>query len=186
MQKSNHFLILALILFSLSTFGQEKLNYKWWDPAETELPVIEGQFWGPEVKSTYDRLPERAEGVVRNAVWNLSRQSAGQWSFPGPLLAGRQHLWLLKDSYRHHSPNVDAAPGKTLDHAVPVDDIFADFDSIGPGNRTFMLAGIDLVGLAFGYCLIGSNPGSQLGFSLFEGNSGHGQLLQESCGRYYP
>jgi lysophospholipase L1-like esterase len=77
MQKSKYFLILALFLLSLPTFGQEKLNYKWWDPAETELPVIEGQFWGPETKSTYDRLPERAERVVRNAVWNLSRQSAG-------------------------------------------------------------------------------------------------------------
>jgi len=30
-----------------------------------------------EVKSPYDRLPARAEGVVRPAVWNLSRDSAG-------------------------------------------------------------------------------------------------------------
>src|SRR3954470_14367634 len=30
-----------------------------------------------DVKSPYDRLPERAEGVVPPAVWNLSRDSAG-------------------------------------------------------------------------------------------------------------
>jgi GDSL-like Lipase/Acylhydrolase family/N-terminus of Esterase_SGNH_hydro-type len=30
-----------------------------------------------DVKSPYDRLPERAEGVVRPEVWNLSRDSAG-------------------------------------------------------------------------------------------------------------
>src|SRR5215467_2094830 len=30
-----------------------------------------------DVKSPYDRLPARAEGVVPQAVWNLSRDSAG-------------------------------------------------------------------------------------------------------------
>lgn len=30
-----------------------------------------------DLKSPYDRLPARAEGVVREAVWNLSRNSAG-------------------------------------------------------------------------------------------------------------
>src|SRR4051794_1389758 len=30
-----------------------------------------------DVKSPYDRLPSKAEGVVRPEVWNLSRDSAG-------------------------------------------------------------------------------------------------------------
>lgn len=39
---------------------------------------VEGQGWAPDdLKSRYDRLPARAEGVVRDAVWNLSRHSAG-------------------------------------------------------------------------------------------------------------
>ncbi|MEM7601348.1 MAG: SGNH/GDSL hydrolase family protein [Verrucomicrobiota bacterium] len=39
---------------------------------------VEGQGWAPEVMtSRYDRLPAKAEGVVREAVWNLSRHSAG-------------------------------------------------------------------------------------------------------------
>ncbi|MFO0906550.1 MAG: SGNH/GDSL hydrolase family protein [Pirellulales bacterium] len=37
---------------------------------------LEGQGWR-DVKSPYDRLPARAEGQVRAAVWGLSQQSAG-------------------------------------------------------------------------------------------------------------
>lgn len=37
---------------------------------------LEGQAFG-DVKAPFDRLPGRADGVVRPAVWNLSRQSAG-------------------------------------------------------------------------------------------------------------
>ncbi len=45
----------------------------WYD---IQLLPIEGQGW-TETKSDYDRLPARAEGKVRSAVWNLSRHSAG-------------------------------------------------------------------------------------------------------------
>ncbi len=37
---------------------------------------VEGQGWR-ETKAPFDRLPAKAEGVVRDAVWNLSRHSAG-------------------------------------------------------------------------------------------------------------
>ncbi|MEM7370884.1 MAG: SGNH/GDSL hydrolase family protein [Bacteroidota bacterium] len=37
---------------------------------------IEGKGWA-QTKRYYDRLPAKAEGVVREAVWNLSRHSAG-------------------------------------------------------------------------------------------------------------
>jgi lysophospholipase L1-like esterase len=37
---------------------------------------VEGQAWS-DVARTYDRLPRRAEGIVRDKVWELSRQSAG-------------------------------------------------------------------------------------------------------------
>lgn len=37
---------------------------------------IEGQGW-TKTKATYDRLPAKAEGKVRSAVWSLSRHSAG-------------------------------------------------------------------------------------------------------------
>lgn len=37
---------------------------------------VEGQGWS-ETKAPYDRLPAKAEGVVRKPVWSLSRHSAG-------------------------------------------------------------------------------------------------------------
>jgi lysophospholipase L1-like esterase len=37
---------------------------------------VEGQGWR-DTKAPFDRLPARAKGVVRAAVWNLSRHSAG-------------------------------------------------------------------------------------------------------------
>ena len=37
---------------------------------------VEGKGW-TETKAPFDRLPAKAEGVVRTAVWGLSRQSAG-------------------------------------------------------------------------------------------------------------
>lgn len=37
---------------------------------------VEGKGWS-ETESFYDRLPAKAKGVVRSAVWGLSKQSAG-------------------------------------------------------------------------------------------------------------
>src|ERR1700687_3522785 len=37
---------------------------------------VEGQGW-KETKSPFDRLPAKAEEVVRKPVWDLSRHSAG-------------------------------------------------------------------------------------------------------------
>ena len=45
----------------------------WYD---LRLVDVEGRGW-TDTKAFYDRLPARAEGVVREAVWNLSRNSAG-------------------------------------------------------------------------------------------------------------
>jgi lysophospholipase L1-like esterase len=53
--------------------ADEKGSTLWYD---IKLLAIEGQGW-KETKSPYDRLPAKAEGVVRDAVWDLSRHSAG-------------------------------------------------------------------------------------------------------------
>ncbi len=45
----------------------------WYD---IQLLPIEGQGW-QETQSDYDRLPAKAEGQVRAAVWDLSQHSAG-------------------------------------------------------------------------------------------------------------
>ncbi len=45
----------------------------WYD---AKLLTVEGRGW-TETEAFYDRLPARAKGVVRDAVWGLSRCSAG-------------------------------------------------------------------------------------------------------------
>ncbi len=45
----------------------------WYD---VQLVGVEGRAWD-DTKSYFDRLPARAEGLVRPEVWNLSRHSAG-------------------------------------------------------------------------------------------------------------
>lgn len=52
---------------------QEQQELDWHNP---ESWGVEGRGFA-DTKSYYDRLPARAEGVVRDAVWNLSRQSSG-------------------------------------------------------------------------------------------------------------
>lgn len=74
----NLFFFFLLSLLPFITFSQEAQGLQWWDPIQHDFHTIEGQAWPEEVKAPYDRLPARAEGVVRNPVWNLSRHSAGQ------------------------------------------------------------------------------------------------------------
>jgi hypothetical protein len=51
----------------------EKDGTLWYD---IRLLDVEGQAW-KETAAPFDRLPAKAEGKVRDAVWNLSRNSAG-------------------------------------------------------------------------------------------------------------
>ena len=53
--------------------SQEQEGIRWFDVRQLG---VEGQGW-TENKSPYDRLPAKAEGKVRDAVWGLSRDSAG-------------------------------------------------------------------------------------------------------------
>ena len=53
--------------------SQEQEGIRWFDIRQLG---VEGQGW-TENKSLYDRLPAKAEGQVREAVWGLSRDSAG-------------------------------------------------------------------------------------------------------------
>jgi hypothetical protein len=66
-------------LFAADTIPPEKARKSnqdqtlWYD---IRLLGLEGQGWN-DVAAPFDRLPARAEGKVRDAVWHLSRQSAG-------------------------------------------------------------------------------------------------------------
>jgi len=64
----------ALVLAALALSTPLQADELTWTSAH-QL-TLEGQGWA-DVKSPFDRLPAKAEGVVRGAVWNLSRDSAG-------------------------------------------------------------------------------------------------------------
>ncbi len=77
----NKKLVLCFFLIcieSLIAVAQTPVEYVWWNPAQTDFPVIEGQAWtGKDIQNPYDRLPAIAEKSVRKEVWNLSHNSAG-------------------------------------------------------------------------------------------------------------
>lgn len=68
------------ILLALSTaqavFSQKPSQYRWWNPAENNFPVIQGQAWPKEVAEFYDRLPARARKDVSQSVWERSEDAA--------------------------------------------------------------------------------------------------------------
>ncbi len=68
---------IALLLLFLSNTLLIAQETRWWNPADADLEVIEGQAWPNLVEQSYDRLPLSAKEKVRNSVWNLSKHSAG-------------------------------------------------------------------------------------------------------------
>ncbi len=77
---------LSLFAFALlsslahSSRAEEKSadTTQWHDLSDLPEWGVEGQGWMPvDLKSRYDRLPAKAEKIVRPPVWDLSRHSAG-------------------------------------------------------------------------------------------------------------
>ncbi|MBG84975.1 MAG: hypothetical protein CMJ40_10595 [Phycisphaerae bacterium] len=64
---------LIIVLVTSFIFGSEQPGLIWTNGRDL---AIEGQAW-QDTKATWDRLPARAEGVVRDPVWGNSRHSAG-------------------------------------------------------------------------------------------------------------
>ena len=69
--------LMMCVVKTLSCFSQNTITYKWWNVAENNFPVIEGQAWSSEVANPYDRFPARAEKTLNPNVWNISHSSAG-------------------------------------------------------------------------------------------------------------
>jgi hypothetical protein len=80
---------------------------------------IEGRGW-TETKDFYDRLPAKAEGVVRSVVWDLSRDSAGmcvRFTTDATEIHGR---WTVKRE-RLTFPTMTATGASGLDLYAQVD-----------------------------------------------------------------
>ncbi|MBZ4188631.1 SGNH/GDSL hydrolase family protein [Niabella beijingensis] len=63
-----------LLIFFISAVTAQT---RWYNPLQSEAPVIQNQGWSTEIGHTFTRLPERAEKEVRKVVWNLSKNAAG-------------------------------------------------------------------------------------------------------------
>lgn len=89
----------------------------WYD---VELLGVEGKAFDDTI-SYYDRLPERAHGVVRDIVWNLSRHSAGECVRFETDATTIQARWTLT-SERLAMPHMAAVGVSGLDLYVRTDD----------------------------------------------------------------
>ena len=70
---------LAIVTVLLTFFGEAGAQTKWNNPENAAFPVIQGQkFKGQERERFYHRLPSKAKGYIRDAVWRQSTHAAGQ------------------------------------------------------------------------------------------------------------
>lgn len=95
----------------------DKDSTHWYDARDL---TVEGRGWN-EVQVYYDRLPRKAEGVVRGAVWTLSQQSAGmcvRFTADTPSIAVR---WTLR-SPKLELPHMAATGASGVDLYGRADD----------------------------------------------------------------
>ena len=93
------YLIIILLAFLMPGF--EKADLNWTDGREL---TVEGQGW-EDTKSLWDRLPARAEGLVREPVWGNSLDSAGillRFRSDSPSIGVR---WTLRNCLLYTSPS---------------------------------------------------------------------------------
>jgi hypothetical protein len=104
------------ILNSTLTPTRSEGSNLWFDVRQLD---VEGRGWN-DTKDFYDRLPARAEGVVRKPVWELSCNSAGMCvRFVTDATTLRAH-WALTDP-RLYLPNMTAIGKSGLDLYVKTD-----------------------------------------------------------------
>jgi len=80
--KKSALCLLVFLVPGLRLFAQTP-SLQWYDPASSSFSVIEGRGWEntrvDDTTNVYGRLPVRAEPLVRPVVWNLGRNSAGEY-----------------------------------------------------------------------------------------------------------
>jgi lysophospholipase L1-like esterase len=97
------YMLFALVVIGASTLSAaEREGFAW---HEVEQAHIEGQGW-TDTDGPFDRLPARAKSLVREPVWNLSRDSSGlnvQFTTDATSIAAR---WTLnsEELAMYHMP----------------------------------------------------------------------------------
>lgn len=75
MRRGTFMLLLALLSVGFELSAQKV----WYNPQDAEINPVEGQFWqGEERANFYNRMPDRFKAEVREAVWKLSTNCAGE------------------------------------------------------------------------------------------------------------
>jgi hypothetical protein len=97
--------------------AKEQNGTLWYDARQLR---VEGQGW-QDTKGPYDRLPARAEKTVREAVWSLSRHSAGICIHFATDARALQARWTLSSS-RLEMPHMAATGVSGLDLYVRTED----------------------------------------------------------------
>ena len=115
------FKITAAVFFALAaskTFAATDTNnfFKWTDIRDLG---VEGRGW-TNTKVFYDRLPAKAEGVVRKPVWDLSRSSAGMCVRFVTDATNIRARWALTESWLY-AANMTAIGKSGLDLYVKTD-----------------------------------------------------------------
>ncbi len=73
MSAKNKFFLILLLVITTQVSAQEQDKYLWYTVSDS-VQQLEGQGWE---NIGFNRLPDKAENTVREAVWSLSRSSAG-------------------------------------------------------------------------------------------------------------
>jgi hypothetical protein len=121
--------LLVLPLTTLSVRGQE-VSTRWHDVRDLG---VEGKGW-TDTRAFFDRLPAKAEGVVRKEVWGLSRDSAGlcvRFATDATTISAR---WSLT-SDRLAMPHMPATGVSGLDLYVKTDEGW-HWLAVGQPDRT--------------------------------------------------
>ena len=114
-------LFIVLLLFQAGFFAMAQTS--------TNVPLqwkdirgfgVEGRGWD-ETKAFYDRLPAKAEGVVRKPVWDLSRDSAGMCVRFVTDATEIHARWVLTEAWLYQ-PNATAICVSGLDLYVKTDE----------------------------------------------------------------
>ncbi|MBI5282955.1 MAG: SGNH/GDSL hydrolase family protein [Candidatus Solibacter usitatus] len=103
-------LLIGLVMAATLPAQEAGVAIRWRDAREL---LVEGQGWR-ETKQAFDRLPARAEGLVRKEVWDLAHDSAGvavRFVTDAPTIRAR---WTLK-SEKLAMPHMPATGVSGLD-----------------------------------------------------------------------
>jgi len=147
--------------------GEESVS--WYDIRSLD---VEGRGWD-ETAEFYDRMPARAEGVVRDAVWSLSRHSAGMCVRFTTDASDIKARWTLTQE-RLGLPHMNPASVSGLDLYMQMEDkswrwVSATKPDKFPENTASLVNGISSVKRTFLLYLPLYNGVSKVEFGLNDG-----------------